>query len=301
MNSNWAVIAPQGFISETERELEFRKLRPVFREEGFYLFEGEPIEIAWAAVRWLDVKKISAPSISVAQRTLRPLARKWESFPALHRRRATLILEGLRAYEAALVSFPSKLEIPEGTGVFTMLDEKEVLWCRHFDRPDPLGRVPFLEDRESAPSRAYLKLWEALLLRGEWPLASDFCLDLGASPGGWTSVLATLGARVLAVDRAPLEPRIAAMLGVDFRKADAFKFTPSAVDGHVDWLCCDVISAPERLLELVRTWVAAGAAKRFVCTLKFQGEADPAVVAEFQELGRVLHLYHNKHELTFLR
>jgi 23S rRNA (cytidine2498-2'-O)-methyltransferase len=84
------------------------------------------------------------------------------------------------------------------------------------------------------------------------------------------------------------------MKGVAYRKGDAFALTPESAD----WLCSDVISAPERILELVRAW--RGSARAFVCTLKFQGEADPAIVHELRAFGRVLHLWHNKHELTFL-
>jgi len=295
---HWAFLAPEGFAHEAEREIAFLGLSPVHAIEGFYLFAGEPVPVAWAAVVWRDVRRVPAPSIAAAAKALKPLARKWELLALQHRRRAALIHEQLRDFRGEPISFPSVLALPEGTGAFTLLNENEILWCRDFDRPDPLGRVTFVEDRESAPSRAYLKLWEAFCLLGEWPAPGSYCLDLGSSPGGWTWVLASLGARVLSVDRSPLAPAIAAMPGVEFRGGDAFGVKPF---GGVDWLCCDVISAPERLLTLVREWIALGTFPRFVCTLKFQGEADPALVAEFRKLGRVLHMHHNKHELTFLR
>jgi 23S rRNA (cytidine2498-2'-O)-methyltransferase len=297
----WALLAPEGFVHETERELAFLGLRAHSRHENFFLFTGEPQAVAWAAVIWRDVQALPAPSINAAVRALRPLARKWELLPTLHRGRAALIHKELRPYRLATTTFPTALVGEEGVGAFTMLDEKEILWCRLFDRPDPLGRIPFAEDRDSPPSRAYLKLWESICLFGEFPGAGELTLDLGSSPGGWTWVLACLGARVLSVDRSPLDPRIAAMPGVEFKRGDAFGVRATALGATADWLCCDVICAPEKLLGLVREWVEAGAARRFVCTLKFQGEADPATVAEFAKLGRVLHLHHNKHELTFLR
>jgi 23S rRNA (cytidine2498-2'-O)-methyltransferase len=42
--------------------------------------------------------------------------------------------------------------------------------------------------------------------------------------------------------------------------------------------------------------------KNFVCTLKFQGETDHDSAAAFAAIpgARLLHLHHNKHELTFL-
>ena len=297
----WGLLAPAGFAVETERELDFLGLRPIRRQDDFFLFEGEPVTVAWSAVIWRSVQQLPATSINQAGKNLRPLAKKWELLPLLHRRRTALIFESLRSFKQEEVIFPSALTLPEGSGAFTMLDDSELLWCRDFDRSDPLGRVLFREDRESAPSRAYLKLWEAFCLLGEWPAGGDFTLDLGSSPGGWTWVLATLGARVLSVDRSPLEPGIAAMPLVEFRKADAFGLKPTSLEEPAQWLCCDVICAPEKLLGLVQEWIGCGRAGRFVCTLKFQGEASPATVAAFQKLGRVVHLHHNKHELTFLR
>jgi 23S rRNA (cytidine2498-2'-O)-methyltransferase len=38
-----------------------------------------------------------------------------------------------------------------------------------------------------------------------------------------------------------------------------------------------------------------------VCTVKFQGATDHAAAEAFAAIpgGRLMHLYHNKHELTF--
>ena len=43
-------------------------------------------------------------------------------------------------------------------------------------------------------------------------------------------------------------------------------------------------------------------AKNFVCTIKFQGETDHNSAGAFAAIAgaRVLHLHHNKHELTFV-
>jgi 23S rRNA (cytidine2498-2'-O)-methyltransferase len=297
----WAILAPEGFAKETERELSFRKLIPLKRSGDFFLFEGEAAEIAWSAVTWREVSALAVSSINDAVKKMRPLARKWLHFEQSHRGRGNLILVQLRALQFGPVAFPKKLELEEGSGAFTLLeDDKVIYWCRSFDRPHPLGRVDLKEDKGNPPSRAYLKLWEALCVLGEWPKQGEATMDLGSCPGGWTWVLASLGANVLSVDRAPLEPNIEAMPGVNFKKGDAFQVLPSNTP-PADWLCSDVICAPEKLLELVKVWIEADAAKRFVCTLKFQGEADPAVVEAFRQLGRVLHLHHNKHELTFLK
>lgn len=308
MRKLWALLAPDGFRAETERELWHRRIRYLRKEENFFLFEGEPQQVRWSQVTWRDVREVAFTSVSDGVKKLRPLARLHDYLPLQHRGRGKLLHDQLRPFRGKEITFPDRLVLPEGVGAFTLLDdEKTAFFCRDFDRPDPLGVVRFREDKESAPSRAYLKLWEALALRGDWPLPGEETVDLGACPGGWTWVLASLGARVLAVDRAPLDPAVAAMPGVTFRKGDAFQVLPGHLHAahrggeKVDWLFSDVICAPEKLLELVRAWVESGQALRFVCTLKFQGEADPRVVEEFAKLGRVVHLFHNKHELTFIR
>jgi 23S rRNA (cytidine2498-2'-O)-methyltransferase len=160
------------------------------------------------------------------------------------------------------------------------------------------GECHFIEDHLGPPSRAYLKLWEALMRFGRWPGAGEHCLDLGASPGGWTWVLAMLGAQVTAVDKAPLAANVAAMPGVTERLDSAFGLPPEPVD----WLFSDVIAYPDRLLALVWRWIDAKAARSIVCTIKFQGSTDHAAAEAFAAIpgAQVVHLFHNKHELTFL-
>src|SRR5262249_8932354 len=136
-------------------------------------------------------------------------------------------------------------------------------------------------------------------LRG-WPAPGERCLDLGASPGGWTWVLAKLGAEVLAIDKAPLDPKVAAMPGVAWRGESAFALEPDSVR-PIDWLCSDIACYPVRLLRLVERWRSSGLVRNFVCPLKFQGATDHDTVAAFATIpgAELLHLHHNKHELTF--
>ena len=71
------------------------------------------------------------------------------------------------------------------------------------------GEYEFQEDKTSPPSRAYLKLWELFTRLGHWPRSGERVLDLGASPGGWTFVLANqLGANVVAGTILIIVPRL---------------------------------------------------------------------------------------------
>ena len=187
-------------------------------------------------------------------------------------------------------------------GSWTLIEEGTLLAAAHCSSPFPNGEARFVEDKTAPPSRAYLKLWEALTLAREHPAPGALCLDLGSSPGGWSWALARLGARVISVDKAPLEPRIAAMPGIEIRRESAFGLDPRAL-GPIDWLFSDVICYPRRLLGLVERWIAAGTCRRFVCTLKFQGATDHAAARDFAAIpgSRLMHLHHNKHELTWIK
>ena len=239
-------------------------------------------------------------SIGSAAKTLRDIQRNWAMYAPLHHRRAALILERLPHVSAKPIVFPAKAPTAP-LGSWTLLSPNRLLAAARCSSPFANGEVAFVEDRTGPPNRAYLKLWEALVRLGRWPGPGERCLDLGASPGGWTWVLAALGAEVIAVDKAPLDPKVAAMPGVTWRGESAFALKPESV-GAVDWLFSDIVCYPARLLRLVETWRSSGLVRNFACTLKFQGETDHDTAAAFAAIpgAQVVHLHHNKHELTFL-
>ncbi|WP_457844104.1 SAM-dependent methyltransferase, partial [Staphylococcus aureus] len=71
-------------------------------------------------------------------------------------------------------------------GSWTLLAPDRMLAAARCSSPFPNGEVGFIEDKAGPPNRAYLKLWEALVRLRRWPQPGERCLDLGASPGGWT-------------------------------------------------------------------------------------------------------------------
>jgi 23S rRNA (cytidine2498-2'-O)-methyltransferase len=216
-------------------------------------------------------------------------------------RRAALIQDALPKVSARPIEFGAAPPTAP-LGSWTLLDKDTILAAPQCTSPFPNGEMRFVEDRAAPPSRAYLKLWEVLTLLGQRPKKGEVCLDLGASPGGWSWVLQGLGAHVIAVDKAPLAPHIAKLPNVELRRESAFALDPHAV-GPVDWLCSDIVCYPKRLYALVMRWLEAGTARRFVCTIKFQGATDFAAMRGFAAIpgSRLMHLHHNKHELTWVR
>jgi 23S rRNA (cytidine2498-2'-O)-methyltransferase len=292
-----AYLAADGFLDELLAEL-----GPASAIHGrLVLAPGPPRPAAWAQNIWHGPRRLTIASIGDAARQLRAVQRNWALYSHALHRRAALIAEKLPKVSAKPLRFGD--EAPSAPlGSWTLLDAETVLAAPRCASAFPNGEVAFVEDRAAPPSRAYLKLWEALTLIGERPGPGDLCLDLGASPGGWSWVLHGTGARIVSVDKAALDPRIAALPGLEYRQLSAFALDPASL-GPVDWLFSDVVCYPARLYRLVETWLAAGTCRRFVCTLKFQGATDHETARRFAAIpnARLMHLSHNKHELTWVK
>jgi 23S rRNA (cytidine2498-2'-O)-methyltransferase len=290
-------LAPEDFVPELQEELG----AAATETHGRLVLARSPMRpVAWAANVWHAPVRLEIASIGDAAKKLRAIQRNWALYSHAHHRRAALIEERLPKVSAK----PLRFGDPKPTaplGSWTLLDPNTLLASPHCSSAFPNGAVQFVEDK-TVPSRAYLKLWEVFTVLGVKPSPGDFCIDLGASPGGWTWVLQGLGARVLSIDKAPLDPAIAMLPNVEQRQESAFALDPKSV-GPVDWLCSDVICYPKRLLTTVKKWIDAGAARRFVCTLKFQGSTDFEAMREFAAIpgSQLLHLHNNKHELTWVK
>lgn len=291
-----AYLAPEGLQDTLAEELR----RAGVTLDGWHgllaLSPDPPVASAWALDVWTAPQQIAAPSVKAAADALRAMQRNWSAYGVAHHRRMALIGERLPPVKARPLVFPEPA--PAGhLGAWTLLAPDVMLASHTKTSPFVNGECQFVEDHIGPPSRAYLKLWEACTRIGAWPRSGETCLDLGAAPGGWTWAAATLGAQVTAIDKAKLDPRVSAMANVTWREGSAFAEPPAPVD----WLLSDVIAYPDRLQAMLQRWISAGAANRIVCTIKFQGETDHDAAAAFAAIpgGRLMHLFHNKHELTF--
>ena len=293
-----AYLAAEGFEQQLRDELELANVAVTIVHGRLFVAEDR-VDAAWAINTWVDAERIPISSIGDAAKALRQRQRNWACYAPDHRGRAELITQRLPHVSAK----PLRLGEPAPSaplGSWSLLAPDLLLASTRCSSPFPNGEPRLVEDRDGPPSRAYLKLWEALVRVDRWPAAGDLCLDLGASPGGWTWLLAQLGAHVIAVDKAPLDPRVSSLATVEWRNDSAFALEPSSFD-RIDWLCSDVIGYPSRLLALVERWQQSQRVGNMVVTVKFQGATDHGVARAFADLprGRVFHLHHNRHELTF--
>jgi 23S rRNA (cytidine2498-2'-O)-methyltransferase len=291
-----AYLAAPGFEAPLAEELSRRGVTVQAWHGRLALSDDPPGPAAWALDIWTAPREIPAPSVKAAADALRAMQRNWAACAVDHHRRMALIGDRLPPVKARPLVFPAPA--PAGhLGGWTLLAPDRLLASPTKTSPFVNGECSFVEDRIGPPSRAYLKLWEACVRFGAWPAAGERCLDLGAAPGGWTWALAQLGASVIAVDKAGLDPAVTALANIAVRQESAFGLPPEPVD----WLFSDVVAYPDRLLALVQRWIEAGAVRHIVCTIKFQGATDHAAAEAFAAIpgAQVAHLFHNKHELTF--
>lgn len=234
-----AYLAAEDYVQPLAEELARHGVAVEAWHGRLALSPDPPVAAAWALDIWTAPREIPVGSVKDASDALRAVQRNWVAYAACLHRRMALIEARLPPVKAAPLEFP----VPAPTahlGAWTLLAPDRLLASPTKTSPFPNGVCRFVEDRHGPPSRAYLKLWEACALLHRWPLPGETCLDLGAAPGGWTWALAKLGAQVTAVDKAGLDPSVAAMPNVAVRQDSAFALAPEPVD----WLCCDVVAYP---------------------------------------------------------
>ena len=292
-----AYLAPRGFEDELRRELKDY----LVAEYGRLFLAHPPLTpVYWWDNIWYDVKLTPIQSINDAAQKLRAIQRNWANYAFDYHRRSELIVQKLPPFKGKRHVFHAP--VPSAPlGGFCLTAADEMLYAARTASPFAHGMLEFEENKTEPPNRAYLKLWEVFTRLNHFPKKGERCLDLGASPGGWTWVLAQLGAEVISIDKAPLAEDLMRLENVDFKQGNAFTVKPEDAP-PLDWLFSDIICYPEKLYDLIIKWHQSGRVKNMICTLKFQGETDYTVIQKCAAIegAQMMHLYHNKHELTFI-
>ena len=254
----------------------------------------------WAKNTWKNTAVIPVESIGDAARKLRALGKLWLPYYQKYIRRATLIQEKLSTIPLKRIGFLDSVPSTP-LGHWTLWNENCLLASVECSSARPHGDWEFKEDKTNPPSRAYLKLWELFTRLQFSPKKEDTCLELGAAPGGWTWVLSPLCKKVITFDRAPLAKEIENKANVEHHIGDAFSITPDQYP-EVDWIFSDLICTPEKLYNWLQPWLKDKKKRKFCLTIKLKGEGNEEWINKFRKIPKshVLHLYHNKHELTFV-
>ena len=120
-------------------------------------------EVFWKQLCWEEPFVVRFRSIGEAAELLRGIQRNWAHYPLNCFRRAELIRAKLPYISKKEKIFPYTVPLA-GMGVWSLLDEHTLIASAKTSSPFPLGVIRFTEDHQNPPSRAYLKLWEALTL-----------------------------------------------------------------------------------------------------------------------------------------
>lgn len=214
-----------------------------------------------------------------------------DQWSKLDARRQSL-LAGLRALGASV----SDEEVPQfGDAVLdVILEDDEAApffagWHRHSaDRHRCAGAIPRAVLPPEAPSRAWLKLEQALAFAGldhVRSLAGKVVLELGSAPGGASYALLDRGAKVFGVDPGEMDRRIIhykSPTGAAFvhLRMPAGDVPPALLPSQADVLVSDLNIAPVNIIRCVQKLQAHVHARLFILTLKIN---DRTVMAKLGE------------------
>lgn len=155
------------------------------------------------------------------------------------------------------------------------------------------GGLPRIALSEGVPSRAWLKLEQALAWRGwdQLDLRGQTALDLGCAPGGATYALLQRSMNVLGVDTGEMDPRVlqlAKSQGVRFDhwRTAAGRLNLTALPQEPALLLCDINLAPPEVLPQISRIQDAIQARRLILTVKLNTHALEDRAHEFIEAIR---------------
>jgi 23S rRNA (cytidine2498-2'-O)-methyltransferase len=293
-------LAHPDFIEELRHELTVHNAKPIYECAQLFIAPTCAVDPVWAQSTWPEISAHSFSSIGEAAKILKTTARHWYGYHQQGHRRAQLIQQSLLRYPIHPLHFGEPLTV-HPMGGWQLVDNQLLVCSAKTFPPYPMGEIPFVENKSDPPSRAYLKLWEAMARFNAWPRPGETVLDLGSSPGGWTWVLHGSGAHVISVDKAPLDSRLYGLDRVQIIKKDAFTLEPKDYP-QVNWCLSDIICEPARAKNLIDKWVVESYATTFLFTIKFKGISQTEIVYQLLDQhpgSQASHLSHNKHEVTW--
>lgn len=131
---------------------------------------------------------------------------------------------------------------------FIVVEEAEI-WMGHhihtsFHSPFPGGRPTGIVVPPEAPSRAYLKLEEALLWSGAPLQAGDCAVEIGSAPGGSCLALLRRGLEVVGIDPGEMDPVISQDPKFTFIQKTVASVLREDLPENVHWLLLDMNVVP---------------------------------------------------------
>ena len=210
--------------------------------------------------------------------------------------------------EIITVHFHASPEIKEPSHVISILVDQDKCYIGLSEVNRNIsswsGGMVHYRKEDADISRAKFKLMEAAVVFSIDMSKFGTAIDLGAAPGGWTSVLLEKGLRVTAVDTGDMDERLLKNKRLNFVKKNAadLDFEP----GSFDLLTSDVSWNPINTAKMVNRasqYLKSGG--EAVVTVKLMGDKVRKTIREvvkiyednFELLG-ARQLFHNRDEVT---
>jgi 23S rRNA (cytidine2498-2'-O)-methyltransferase len=196
----------------------------------------------------------------------------------------------------ALENAGVKLDDTAGPILSLIIDDKpDAAWFaglrkRRAGDPLPSGGLPRLSLPSHAPSRAWLKLEQALAWRGwdQLDLRGQTALDLGCAPGGASLALLDRGVRVTGVDTGEMDESVLRHDSGGFRhlRVPLARLDTTKLAASYDLLLCDINLAPPEVLPHIAALCEACRVPRLILTLKLNLPTFEPRVDEFTDYIR---------------
>lgn len=156
---------------------------------------------------------------------------------------------------------------------------------------DP-GGLPRITLPDDVPSRAWLKLEQALAWRGwdKLDLRGQTALDLGSAPGGATFSLLSRGMNVIGVDTGEMDDRVFKRAETQAAVFEHWRIAANKIDlpslPQLDLLLCDINLAPNQVLPMIERIQKRARVPRLILTLKLNTPALEDQARDFIEAVR---------------
>jgi len=172
-----------------------------------------------------------------------------------------------------------------------------------------VGGMPQIELPVDAPSRAYIKMEEALLWSQAPIQAGDCAVELGSAPGGACFSLLQRGLKVVGIDPAVMDPKVLKHPGYTHISKPVATVWREELPPSVEWLILDMNVTPDVGLRAVERlyYRMQESLLGFILTIKLNqwkiAEELPHMIGWVKDMGmsrvRVKQLASNRQEVCF--
>jgi 23S rRNA (cytidine2498-2'-O)-methyltransferase len=305
LQSLTALIPFLNFRKELAHELFLKKIIITYESDSIFLIDATDCSVLqnliWAQDIWMNCQSFTVSSMNQAIDLIKKYKYIGCYYPLVKNNFGASVSKKIRNLNLKRITYQYQHPFNFKFTAWTMIDNKLII-SEQTQKRFPFGWHEFNEDKMTPPNRAYLKLWELLTVYNIPLTKNDVAIEVGSSPGGWTWVLSSLINKIYSIDRAPLSEKISKIKNIQHFETDAFKLGPENYP-DATWFFSDLICTPDKIYETILFWMRHSPIQNYICTIKFKGDYQADDLKKFLDIehSQIIHLYHNKNEVTWIR